>query len=65
VLVVSKQLRHHSGICTYNIEQMPSRKRKKVLTSLYNADVGLDAHSCDDRAPEPAAVPAVSFASAV
>jgi hypothetical protein len=63
ILVVSKQLRHHSYICTYNIVQVPPRKKQQVLESCYSDDGGLAAHSSDDRAPGPAAMPAVSPAS--
>jgi hypothetical protein len=42
---------------------MKPRKREQVLDSWYSDDGGSAAHSGDDRAPGPAAVPAVSLAS--
>jgi hypothetical protein len=63
ILVVSEQLRHHSRICTCNLVRMTPRKRQQVLDSWYSDDGGSAAHPGDDRAPGPAAVPAVSLAS--
>jgi hypothetical protein len=42
---------------------MPPWKRQQVLKSWYSDDGGLTAHSGDDRAAGPAALPAVSLAS--
>jgi hypothetical protein len=42
---------------------MPPRRRQQVLESWYSDDGGSAAYSGDDRAPGPAAVPAVSLAS--
>jgi hypothetical protein len=42
---------------------MPPRKGQQVLESWYSDDGGSAAYSGDDRAPEPAAVPALSLAS--
>jgi hypothetical protein len=42
---------------------MTRRKRQQVLDSWHSDDGGSAAHSGDDRAPGPAAVPAVSHAS--
>jgi hypothetical protein len=42
---------------------MPPRKRQQVLESWYSDDGGSAAHSGDDTAPGPAAVPAVSLPS--
>jgi hypothetical protein len=63
ILIVNEQLRHHSCICTYNLVRMPPMRRQQVLDSWYSDDGGSAAHSGDDRAPGPVAVPAVSFAS--
>jgi hypothetical protein len=53
-----KQIKDH-----YNLARMTPRRRQQVLESWYSDDGGSAAHSGDDRAPGPAAVPAVSLAS--
>jgi hypothetical protein len=42
---------------------MPPRNRQQVLESWHSDDGALAAHSGNDRAPGPAAMPAVSLAS--
>jgi hypothetical protein len=44
---------------------MPPKKRQHVLDAWCSGDGGSAARSGDDRAPEPAAMPAVSLVSAI
>jgi hypothetical protein len=59
---VSAQL-HITHASTYNLVRIPPRERPQVLEAWYSADGGSGAHSGDNRASGPAAVPGVSLVS--